>query len=107
MNRSRLTPLARADLFERAAYLEARRRGYGQRLHAAFKRTVRRIVRSPESIARYDVRHPSLSEMRVTPIDDFKNLLVLFRIEEQVVEVLRIVHAAQDIESLADDILPE
>ena len=103
----RLTPLAETDLQRRADYLESQRRGYARRFLTAFDQTSRRITKSPQSIARYDVEHPSLSEMRVIPVDGFSNLLILFRIVDATVEILRIVHGAQDIGRMTDEILPE
>lgn len=103
----RLTPLAKADLKNRADYLESRRRGYAQRFLSAFERTSYRIVRAPTAIARFNAVHPKLSEMRITPVDGFPNLLIVFHIVDSTVVILRVLHGAQNIEAMSDEILPD
>src|SRR5690606_7938327 len=102
MKRLRLTVLAEADLEARAACLESRRRGYAHRFLAAFDRTARRVARAAEPTARFGSDQPKLAEMRVSIIDRFPNLLILFRVTATPVEILRIVHAAQDVEGMAE-----
>ena len=106
MNRPRLTPLAQRELHDRAAYLESRRRGYARRFLAAFDATARRVARSPASVARCGSDHPKLRELRLVAIDGFPNLLILFRVTGTEAEILRIIHGAQDIEGMADEVLP-
>jgi plasmid stabilization system protein ParE len=107
MRNLEITPLAESDVDRRAAYLELNRRGYGRRFFSAFEVTIERIVRSPNLYALAGSKDARLRAMRIAPIEGFANLLILFRANDERVQILRVVHGAQDNESMADDILPQ
>lgn len=63
----------------------------------AAEATIRRLAASPGIGARYDPDHPALAELRFFPITRFKNDLVFYRPLADGIEVVRVLHGAQDI----------
>jgi toxin ParE1/3/4 len=66
----------------------------------AAEATFRRLAGMAGIGTRYNPEHPALSELRVFPISHFKNDIVFYRPLASGIEVVRVLHGAQDIHSI-------
>ena len=108
MRRLRFSDLAEADLDANALYLESRRRGTSRKFLRAVNSTLRRLMASPESVARYGFRDRAIEDVRVCAVERFRNWVVLFSVGPDAVTVLRVLHGTQDLDSMTtDDLLGE
>lgn len=100
-------PKARIDLGDAAHYYSSRRRGSGRRFLDAADRTFQRLRTSGQVHARYGFEAASLADARVCNVDEFDAYLIIYRMTNATVEILRVVHGARNIDSLAGEILPD
>lgn len=92
------------DLEHRSEYIRQHSPRAALRFLDAAEATFRQLAASPGMGARYDPDHPALAELRFFPITRFKNDLVFYRPLTDGIEVLRVLHGAQDIHRiLAED----
>lgn len=68
-----VTPLARADVKENAAYLESQRKGLGDRFIHAVEDTYETLRNHPEIAGRLETRKNGLIDIRAWPIKGFRN----------------------------------
>jgi toxin ParE1/3/4 len=85
------------DLEHRSEYIRQHNPRAALRFLDAAEATMRQLAALPGSGARYDPDHPALAELRFFPITRFKNDLVFYRPLPDGIEVLRVLHGAQDI----------
>jgi toxin ParE1/3/4 len=88
------------DLEHRSEYIRQHNPRAALRFLDAAEATIRQLAASPGIGARYDPEHPALAELRFFPITRFKNDLVFYRPLADGIEVLRVLHGAQDIQSI-------
>ncbi len=100
-------PQAQIDVRDHANYFESHRAGYGDRFLFAVRRTFDRIIKQPKLNALYESNNPRLIDVRVCQVNTFPNVLIYYRASTESVSVVRVLHGARDIESLADSFLPE
>jgi toxin ParE1/3/4 len=91
---------------EIASYIAEATPPSAERFLAAAERTIERLARMPLSGSLYSLEHPALTDVRMTPIQRFSRYLIFYRVVEDAVQLLRIVHSARDIPTLLED-LPE
>ncbi len=101
--RCQIQPRARGDIDDQAFHFSSRRSGLGTRFQAALRRTFARLAKSPDLHARYGFEQVHLRDIGVCQVDEFPQMLVDFRSAGSGVVILRILHAARDVESLADE----
>ena len=95
------TSAAQRDLDRIAAYLQEQASPrVAVRFLDASNRDFARLARMPGLGSICESDHPTLSGLRLWPIRRFKNHLILYRPLPNGIEVLRVFHGAQDIESL-------
>ena len=100
-------PLADRDLDEQAAYLaEHGSLDLALKFYRAASKTFRLLASQPEmgSAARY--RSPALMGMRMFPIKGFSKYLAFYRPLADRVEIVRVLHAARDLETLFESVPP-
>jgi toxin ParE1/3/4 len=99
MNEHRVIKHDRAlrDLEHRSDYIHQHNLRAALRFLGAAEATIRRLAGSPGIGTRYDPDHPALADLRFFPISGFKNDLVFYRSLADGIEVLRVLHGAQDI----------
>lgn len=96
-------PKARTDLGDVAYYYSSRRRGLGRRFLAAAGRTFQRLRVSGEIHARYEFETASLADARVCNLDEFDSYVVIYRMTNSAVEIVRVVHGARHIDSMTTE----
>jgi toxin ParE1/3/4 len=92
------------DLQRRSEYIRQYSPRAALRFLNAAQATFRLLAAQPGLGARYKPGHPVLSELRFFPITGFKNDLVFYQPSANGIQVLRVLHGAQDIHRvLAED----
>lgn len=91
---------ARRDLREHFLYLARLNVTLARRFLRAFDNAVEQLVEMPEMAGRWEPLHPGPEELRVWTIRRFPNYLIFYRIIADGIEVVRVLHGAQDIERL-------
>ena len=105
----RVRPAADLDIDEAVLYIMRDSAEQSARFYGAVEVTYHQIRMRPHAWPRFiALEHPRLSTLRHRPVVGFPNHLVVYRIDDDVVLVLRILHAARDLPAvLARDIEPE
>ncbi|MGD0137877.1 MAG: type II toxin-antitoxin system RelE/ParE family toxin [Tepidisphaeraceae bacterium] len=100
----RILPAADADVDDAALFIAKDNLTAALKFYDAVDQTYRRIREHPNRWPRYELDHPSLADLRKRSVAKFDNYLIFYRIEADVVEIIRVLHGARDIPSaLADD----
>jgi len=91
------TPLAEEDIDQIEDYISARDTAAGARVRAAIVRQSIELGNTPEKgMALKDPHGEQETGVRLWPVSRQRNYLVLYKIEPNLIRVLRILHAAQD-----------
>ena len=93
-------PLAEHDLDDLAYYLSRKSLRIALRFLDAAEVTFATLARKPSLGGSWESDNPMYHNMRVWPIKGFENHLIFFRAIEGGIEVIRVLHAARDIESV-------
>lgn len=89
--------LAEADLEEHVDYLAARSELVALRFIDAAAHALERLGQSPEIGGLWNFTNPRLEGMRVWPIPGFRDYLIFYRMADETVQVLRILHGGRDL----------
>jgi toxin ParE1/3/4 len=96
-----LTDAAVIDILEQAAWYHEKS---GQELATRWEQAVTsillRVARNPNTGAPCSFKAAELAGVRRVPVPRFPKHLVFYRLREQEMVILRIVHGARDLESL-------
>lgn len=103
--RLRILPAADTDLDEAALYIARDSEERAIRLYDAADATYRLLLEHPNRGPLHEFDHPRLRDIRRCSLVGFRNHLVFYRVEGDVVEVLRILHGARDIPAVLIDFL--
>lgn len=88
------------DLEQRSEYIRQSSPLAALRYLDAAEATFRQLADCPGLGTRYDPDLPVLAEIRFLPITRFRNDLVFYRLLTDGIEVLRVLHGAQDLDRL-------
>jgi toxin ParE1/3/4 len=91
---------ARADIVETAVYLDERSPDAALRFMEAVEETLAAIAEMPRIGAECTFRHPGLAGMRMLPVRGFDHQMIFYRLTGDVIELIRVYHAARDIDEL-------
>ncbi len=101
--RYRVLPAADRDLDDQAAYLAAHASlDTALRLYDAAGSTFSRLADRPGLGERWPSTNPRLADLRVWRIQHFDRHLIFYRPVDDGVEIVRILHAARDLESVLE-----
>ncbi len=95
-----LQPAAQRDLDEIADYLSKRSLRAAIRFSHEVSHSFQQLAEMPELGGLYESAHPALEGARVWRVRKFKKYLMFYRVVQQDVQMLRVLHGARDIESL-------
>jgi toxin ParE1/3/4 len=94
-------PRARLDLLEQFVYLgEQASAEAAERYFAAVEETCSLLVQHPQSGAHYDSGIDRLAGLRRVPVKGFGKYLLFYMPRTGGIDVVRVLHAARDIESI-------
>ena len=97
------TPQADQDVREIALYIAQDRPAAGERFLDAFEHTCEVLATMPTLGSKFRTRSDEIGELRVTTIPRFRNFVVIHRLQDDRVEILRVVHGARDMDRLSVD----
>lgn len=91
------TRAAERDLFRHVAVIRAERPATARRFVIAVEAAFQRLRKMPEIGAPRRSARRELQGARIWPVPRFRVYLILYRVLGDVVEVVRVIHAAEDI----------
>jgi toxin ParE1/3/4 len=97
-----IQPAAARDLAEQADYLAERSLDAAMRYSHAVAETFRHLAAMPTLGTVREFHNPALSGVRMWRIRGFRNYLIFYRAIPDGIEVLRVLHAARDINAILD-----
>ncbi len=68
------------------------------------ERNIRSLLDTPGAGRRWDSPDPRLEGMRVAVVTPYRNYLIFFRATPGGIEVFRVIHGAQELERIVDEI---
>jgi toxin ParE1/3/4 len=89
-----------ADLDELATYIQRDSPQAALRFLQSAQETFELLARMPELGGVFQVTNPRLSGIRVWQVKGFENILVFYRPQGRVVEIVRVLHGARDLTAL-------
>lgn len=98
-----ITPAADRDLEEIAAYLGQESVTAADRFMAASETAFVSLLGEPGIGARFPVSDSRLANLRRRRMPQFGNYLVFYRVTEDAVQIVRVLHGARDLESILSD----
>ena len=93
---------AARDLAEQADYLAERSLDVAVRFSQAVAQTFRQLASMPEMGSPRPLRNPILAGLRRWRIPGFESHLIFYRPIHDGIEVIRVLHASRDIESILE-----
>jgi toxin ParE1/3/4 len=102
MARYTKTSAAYRDIVEQADYLAKHSLDAAMRFIDAVERTSEYPTSWPEIGGLCLFRNPRATDLRVWPVRGFPNHLILYRVVNDAVTVVRVLHGARDYDSLFD-----
>ena len=94
------SPQAIRGMNEIADYLAQQSPGLGLRFLRAVEEASANLAAMPEMAGQYESDDPRLADQRVWPLREFPNLLVFYRINERLLEVVHVVYCGRDLKHL-------
>jgi toxin ParE1/3/4 len=97
-------PRARRDVLEQAIYLgEEATEEVALRFVDAVDAALRRLADTPEVGRLRELRSPRLAGLRSWPVPGFPKHLIFYRVDDDLVEVVRVIHGARDLAIALED----
>ena len=103
----RVLPAADSDVDDLAEYIAQDSIEQAMRFYDAVNATYKMILQAPERWALYGFTHPRLSDLRKRSVLGFPNHLVFYRIDADIVEMVRVLHGARDLPALFNSMTPD
>lgn len=101
--RLRILPAADADVDDAALIIARDNLPAALRFYDAVDKTYRQIRDHPNRWARYELDEPRLASLRKRAVTGFRNYLIFYRVDADMVEIIRVLHGARDIPAALDE----
>jgi toxin ParE1/3/4 len=98
--RSTWRPQAQSDLIEQAVSLADHDLDVADRFLEATEQTVSQLLKMPKMGKLWPVRHPRLAGIRSWRVKGFVKILIFYLPVSDGIEIVRLLHAAQDIDAI-------
>ena len=95
-------PIVIQDLIEHATYISFDNLDAGDRFLYSAEDAFRQIAKFPEIGRLSGFSTPSLTGIRQYPIKGFRRYIIFYQIYSDMVEVIRVLHGAQDLEFILE-----
>jgi toxin ParE1/3/4 len=95
-------PSALADLCEAAVYLDEQTTGLGDCFLDASETAFEQLTETPGLGRLREFGSPTLKGLRSWRIRGFDNWLVFYRVADETVEIVRVLHGARDLDAAFD-----
>lgn len=99
----RLLPAADADIDQAALYIARDSIEHALRFYDSIDATLRLLSEHSERGSPQHFDHPRLQGIRRCIVIGFRNHLIFYRIEAEVIEIIRVLHGARDIPAILTD----
>jgi toxin ParE1/3/4 len=86
------------DIQELANYIRRDSPNTAARFIRAARSTFRKLADQPGLGSIYEADNPSVENLRYWSVDGFRNHLVFYRVSEDTLEIVRVLHGAQNID---------
>ena len=93
-------PRVEQDLDDLSLYIAQTNLRAALRFLDAAERTFTRLARRPTLGSLWETSNPEYAQLKVWSVQGFENHLVFFRQIDGGIEIIRVLHAARDIESI-------
>ena len=93
-------PQAVQDIIEQSGYIAKDDHEIADDFLDAVEQTLSVIIEMPEAGSTKDSKDPKLAHLRMLAVKGFKKYLIFYLPNEDSVEIVRLFHAARDIEGL-------
>jgi toxin ParE1/3/4 len=100
MRRVAKRPIIIQDLITHATYISNDNLDAGDRFLYAAEATFQQLAQFPTVGKLSGFTHPLLIQVRQYPIKGFKNYLILYQIAPDSIDIIRILHGAQDLQNI-------
>ena len=97
-----ITPKANQDLDDLFDYIAQNNSDAGLRFFDAARKTIAKLAQNPEMGNSYFVSNPRLQGLRKSRVKDFEKYLIFYLVSEDILTVVRIIHAARDIPTMLE-----
>lgn len=89
--------VAERDLAEQVEHIAVEQPAAARRYLLAVERAFDRLLDMPEMGVRRAFKNPKLEGIRLWPVPGFTNFLIFYRVTQRTIQIVRILHGAQDI----------
>ncbi len=96
----RMLPAAERDVDEIARFIARDRMEAALRFYDAVQGTTDQIREYPVRSRRYENQGVDLKNIRVCPVKGYADFLIFYRVDADMVEILRVIHGARDIPAI-------
>lgn len=73
-----------------------------RRFLLAVEKLAERLTEVPEFGAIYEIDHPELVGLRAFPVPRFNKYIMFYRVHDDQIEILRVIHGARDIPTILE-----
>jgi toxin ParE1/3/4 len=101
--RLRVYPAADADVDDAALFIAQDNLNAALRFYDAVEKTLIQIRAHPLRWPLYELDYPRLATLRKCAVSGFRNYLIFYLIDYDIVEVIRVLHGARDIPAVLLD----
>ncbi len=91
-------PIVIQDLIAHATYISLDNLDAGDRFLYAAEATFQRIAEMPEIGRLSGFMNPTLAQVRQYPVKGFNKYIIFYQIQPDTVEIIRVLHGAQNLE---------
>lgn len=99
-----ILPAARIDMLEQGEYYDSEGgEELGDRFIAECEAGFARLALYPESGTRVRLKHPQLEDCRFILVPGFEKILIFYKLSDEKIQIVRVLHGARDIETVLDD----
>lgn len=91
---------AEQDVADHAIFISNEAPGAAVRFLEAFDASIEQLVEHPRAGKRWNAGAASLADLRWWPVHGFPKYLIFYRFSSDAIEVIRVLHGAQDIERI-------
>lgn len=95
-------PIVIQDLIAHATYVSLNNLDAGDRFLYAAEATFQRIAEFPGIGRLSGFSNPTLAQVRQYPIKDFRKYIIFYQIYSETVEIIRVLHGAQNLEFILE-----
>ncbi|MEM9538439.1 MAG: type II toxin-antitoxin system RelE/ParE family toxin [Cyanobacteria bacterium P01_E01_bin.42] len=98
-----IRPQASQDIDEHFEYIARYNFDTALKFFDATRQTCARLAIMPGIGSVYPLQNPSLVDLRKWPIKDFENYLIFYLFNDEILDIIRILHGARNIEMILEN----